>query len=93
VIDVRGANEWQAGHLPGAIHIPLGFLSDRLAEVPRNKPIVLQCQGGARSSIAASLLERHGVANVINLAGGYRDWQAAGLPVERGDREPKTAHA
>jgi hydroxyacylglutathione hydrolase len=93
VIDVRGAGEWQAGHLPGAIHIPLGHLPDRLAEIPRDTPVVVQCQGGGRSSIAASLLERLGVTNVINLAGGYRDWHAGGLPVEGGEREPKTTHA
>ena len=83
VIDVRGQAEWEAGHLPGARHIPLGYLSDRLAEVPTGERIVLQCQGGGRSQIAASLLQARGIANVANLTGGLRAWQAAGLPVEK----------
>lgn len=93
VIDVRGASEWAAGHLPAAIHIPLGHLPDRRREIPAGKPVVVQCQGGGRSSIAASLLERLGVANVINLEGGLGAWRAAGLPVEGGPREPQTADA
>ena len=84
VIDVRGATEWEAGHLPGVANIPLGYLSDRLGELPRDKPLVMQCQGGARSAIATSLLRAKGIDNVINLVGGYADWQAGGYPVERG---------
>ena len=93
VVDVRSANEWAGGHLPAAMHIPLGFLADRLPMLPAGKPIVVQCQMGARSAIAASLLERLGVTNVINLAGGYAAWSAAGLPVEGGARESQTARA
>ncbi|MDO8681040.1 MAG: rhodanese-like domain-containing protein [Acidobacteriota bacterium] len=103
VIDVRSANEWAAGHLPGAIHVPLGYLADRLQSLPAGKPIVVQCQLGGRSAIAASLLERLGVKDVINLTGGYAAWSAAGLPVEGapskgarhegGAREPQTARS
>ena len=93
VIDVRSANEWQAGHLPGATHIPLGYLADRAAEIPRSKPIVVQCQSGARSAIAASLLERLGLTNVSNLSGGFGGWAAAGLPVEEGADARQTAGA
>lgn len=93
VIDVRGANEWAEGRLPTATHIPVGYLADRLQEIPRDKPIVLQCQGGGRSSIAVSLLQRLGVKNVINLEGGITAWAAAGLPVEGGAREPQTTRA
>jgi hydroxyacylglutathione hydrolase len=81
VVDVRGAAEWQAGRLPGALHIPLGYLVDRLDEIPRMKTVVTQCQSGARSSIAASLLEQHGFKHVVNLNGGFAAWQAAGLPI------------
>ena len=82
VIDVRGASEWAGGNLPGAVHIPLGYLPERSHEIPRSRPVVLQCQSGARSAIAASILERQGFTEVINLAGGFSGWKAAGLPVE-----------
>jgi hydroxyacylglutathione hydrolase len=83
VIDVRGRAEWQAGHLPGVPNIPVGYLTDRLEELPTDRPLVLQCQGGGRSSMAASVLKSRGIPNVINLAGGYGDWSRQGLPVER----------
>jgi hydroxyacylglutathione hydrolase len=76
VIDVRTAAEWNEGHIPSATHIPLGHLAERLAELPEDKRIVVQCQGGGRSSIAASLLQKMGRKNVANLRGGYRAWVA-----------------
>lgn len=81
VIDVRGRTEYESGHIPGAVNIPVGHLSSKLAELPLNKPIVLQCQAGARSAIAASVLRAHGIHNVVNLTGGIAAWQNAGLPV------------
>ncbi|MDP9348026.1 MAG: rhodanese-like domain-containing protein [Gemmatimonadota bacterium] len=83
VLDVRGRAEWEAGHLPGVENVPVGYLEDRLEEIPRDRPLVVHCQGGARSAIAASLLRSRGFEKVINLAGGYADWQAAGNPTER----------
>lgn len=85
VIDVRGRAEWEAGHLPGVPNIPLGYLADRLDELPSDKPLVLQCQAGSRSAIAAGLLQSRGVKNVANLVGGYAAWEQAGLPVTRDD--------
>ena len=85
VIDVRGRAEWEAGHLPGVQNIPLGYLADRLDALPTDRMVVLQCQGGGRSSIAAALLQARGVKDVANLAGGYSAWQTAGLPVDRDD--------
>ena len=82
VLDVRSENEWHEGHLPGATHIPLGYLSDRLAEIPAGRPVVVQCQSGGRSSIAASILERAGFDDVSNLTGGLGAWTASGLPLE-----------
>ena len=82
IVDVRGANEWAGGHLPGAVHIPLGYLSDRAGEIPAGRPVVVQCQSGGRSSIAASILRRLGFDQVTNLSGGITAWAAAGLPVE-----------
>ena len=71
VIDVRHASEWQEGHLPSAIHIPLGHLAERIGEVPVDREVVVHCRGGSRSAIAASLLKKLGRCNVANLAGGY----------------------
>jgi hydroxyacylglutathione hydrolase len=83
VIDVRGRFEWESGRLPGAPNVPLGYLGDRLAEVPAAGTVVLQCESGSRSAIAASLLQAHGRRDVANLVGGIAAWRAAGLPVER----------
>ena len=83
VLDVRGQSEWKAGHLPGVHNIPLGYLLDQIAEVPAGRPLVLHCQGGGRSVIAASLLEARGITDVVNLTGGFGAWERAGLPIER----------
>ncbi|MEZ5285641.1 MAG: MBL fold metallo-hydrolase [Vicinamibacterales bacterium] len=81
VVDVRNATEWVEGHIPGALHIPLGHLPARLAEVPADGTVVVQCLSGARSAIAASVLRRAGRTNVVNLVGGFEAWQSAGHPV------------
>jgi hydroxyacylglutathione hydrolase len=81
VVDVRNRSEWSHGHIPGALHIPVGHLGDRLSEIPRDKPIVLQCQGGARSAIASSVLRRAGIRDVINLRGGFGDWEREGRAI------------
>jgi hydroxyacylglutathione hydrolase len=85
VIDVRSPEEWAKGHLPGAIHIPLAALPDRLADLDRDEPVVLHCQGGGRSSIAAAFLQSQGIKNVSNLAGGYDAWTKQGFPTESGN--------
>ena len=85
VIDVRAESEWDGGHIPGARHIFLGDLVDAVDELPRDRPLVIACQGGSRSSIGTSLLRARGFENVINLSGGFGGWQEAGLPVETGD--------
>ena len=83
IVDVRAESEWDAGHLPGAVHLPLPDLEERLDEIPADREIILQCQTGSRSAIAASLLKARGYDRVANLAGGYVAWVGAGLPVER----------
>lgn len=85
VLDVRTDAEWAAGHLPGAHHCFLGALPQQLATLDRARPIVVQCRSGARSAIAASLLQATGFKEVINMQGGYQAWVAAGLPSERDD--------
>jgi hydroxyacylglutathione hydrolase len=83
VVDVRAPDEWRRGHLPGAIHIPLAALPDRVGELDASVPIVLHCKGGGRSAIATSFLQSRGIDNVSNLAGGYDSWVAQGFEVER----------
>lgn len=83
VVDVRNASEWQHGHLPGALHIPVELLAARVGEIPRDRPVLVQCQGGTRSAIAASVLLRHGIPDVIDLRGGYDEWRREALPIAR----------
>jgi hydroxyacylglutathione hydrolase len=85
VIDVRGRAEWDAGRLPGVPNVPLTVLSqeaDRVRALAAGRPLVVLCQGGTRSAIAASVLQAHGMLDVANMAGGFSAWERAGLPVE-----------
>ena len=82
VVDVRDPGEWKSEHIPGAPNIPMGYLSDRLGEVEADRPVVLHCETGARSTIAVSLLQAKGYRNVLNFTGSVRDWKAAGYPFE-----------
>ncbi|MEJ8545017.1 MBL fold metallo-hydrolase [Brevibacillus borstelensis] len=79
VIDVRSLSEWKEGHIPNAQHIMLGTLPRRLDEIPKDKPILMQCRSGARSAIAASILQANGFKQVLNLGGGFLQWQRDGL--------------
>ena len=69
--------------MPGVKNFPLGGLEERIEELPEGRPLVVYCQGGSRSAIATSLLQSHGIPDVVNLAGGFSEWQRAELPVER----------
>jgi hydroxyacylglutathione hydrolase len=83
MLDVRNQVEWDAGHVPGAKHLPLGYLLDRLDEIPRDRPLAVHCQGGGRSAIALSLLQARGYSNAADFIAGFAGWSAAGLPVVR----------
>ena len=86
IIDVREPEEFQAGHLPGAVNIPRGLLEFRIDGHPvlcdRNCCIVMQCQSGGRSALATVAMQALGYTDVVNLAGGFAAWKAAGQPVE-----------
>jgi hydroxyacylglutathione hydrolase len=80
-VDLRAPREREAKRIDGSISLPLNHLSDHFAELPRNRPLLVFCAGGYRSSIAASLLQRQGFTDVSELAGGMAAWEAAKLPV------------
>ena len=85
VLDVRNRSEWNSGHLPGALNIPLGELPHRLGELPADGTIVTQCASGGRSAIAASLLLMAGASSVENLAGGIQGWMSSGFTLTTDD--------
>jgi uncharacterized membrane protein YfcA/glyoxylase-like metal-dependent hydrolase (beta-lactamase superfamily II)/rhodanese-related sulfurtransferase len=80
LLDVRNASETATGVIGDALHIPLAQLPARLAEVPADRPVVVYCASGARSVIAASLLERDGRTGVADLIGGHQAWQRSAAP-------------
>lgn len=95
IVDVRTADEWRLGHVSGATHLMAGHLADRLDDLRRlSTPpggagapplsIALMCATGYRSTVAASVLERAGITDVINITGGMNAWRQAGLPETRG---------
>jgi len=81
VLDIRNPREWVAKHIDGSVNIPLNHLTERIAEIPRNRRIAVHCAGGYRSSIAAGILHQYGITNLIEMAGGLAAWDAAKLPV------------
>lgn len=85
VVDVREAWEYGGGHVPGAVNIPLSTLPQRLSELPQDRPILLVCNSGNRSGVAADFLVQQGFPRerIYNLEGGTYAWMGAGLPVER----------
>jgi glyoxylase-like metal-dependent hydrolase (beta-lactamase superfamily II)/rhodanese-related sulfurtransferase len=82
IVDVRTTQEWETGHLPGALHRPIADIVTAGLELPGDEPVVLYCGSGYRSNIAASLLSRRGFADVRSLAGGITAWRAAGFPAQ-----------
>ena len=81
IVDVRHPSEWQEGHIPGAVHLPLGDLPKLHVPLPHDRPLVVHCAHEYRSALALSLLERAGYTDLRHLAGGFDAWREAGLPV------------
>lgn len=81
LLDVREPAEWQAGHAPEAYHLPMQEIPARLAEIPMDGDVVVVCRVGGRSAMVVEFLQSNGWNNVINLDGGMRAWEAAGLPL------------
>ncbi|MBG6213924.1 MAG: rhodanese-like domain-containing protein [Cryobacterium sp.] len=83
VVDVREPWEFDAAHVPGVIHIPMGEVVERIGEIPADVPVHVICAVGGRSAQVAEYLTQHG-HDAINIAGGTNAWQQAGLPIEQG---------
>jgi rhodanese-related sulfurtransferase len=83
-VDVRAPREREHKRIAGSVAMPLNHLGERLSELPADRPLLVYCAGGYRSSIAASLLLRHGFTHVSEIAGGIAAWEAAHLPLETG---------
>lgn len=89
LLDVREPAEWNAGHAPGAVHLPLGRLASgaKLPAGARNKPVVVVCRSGNRSRTAAEILTGRGV-EAVDVTGGMKAWAREGLPVACTDGGP-----
>jgi rhodanese-related sulfurtransferase len=85
IVDVRENDEWNSGHIAGAIHVPLSDLQNHLAELSKyqNSQLIVQCRSGARSAKAADILAKAGFTNVHNLAGGLNAWQKENLTIQQ----------
>jgi len=83
-IDVRAPREREQKRIAGSVAVPLNRLAEKLEALPKDRPLLVYCAGGYRSSIAASLLQGKGFESVGEIAGGIVGWEAAGLPVETG---------
>ncbi|MDD5083185.1 MAG: rhodanese-like domain-containing protein, partial [Dehalococcoidales bacterium] len=81
VIDARGYDEWQSGHIKGTRHTYVGHLEERLSEIPRDRPVAVICSVGHRAGLGASVLLRAGYREVYNVLGSVRAWRAAGFPI------------
>ncbi len=88
ILDVRELDEWAAGHIPGATHIPLGDLPTRLAEIPASGSLYVICRSGKRSAQAVAWLT-HQERRSVNIAGGMQAWAAAERPMESDSGAPQ----
>jgi hydroxyacylglutathione hydrolase len=92
ILDVRERSEWEAGHIPGSVHMPYHDIDRIPASIDASGPVAVICSSGQRSAVGASLLLRHGAENVIHVAGGgVGMWQKHGWPIEQ--LEPAASQA
>jgi rhodanese-related sulfurtransferase len=86
LVDVREESEWARGHLPGAVYMGRGVIErDIEQKIPdKSAPLVLYCGGGFRSALSADNLQKMGYTNVVSMDGGWRGWNEAGFPTEKG---------
>jgi rhodanese-related sulfurtransferase len=87
LLDVREVDEWQAGHAPTAVHIPMRDVPARIDEIPGDRRVVAICRSGGRSRAVAEALIAEGF-DIVNVSGGMRAWEAADLPIETDDGVP-----
>ena len=83
IVDVREPEEWNTGHIPGSVHLPMGEVASRLDELDPERPVVTVCRIGVRSLLSADELLLAGFSDVKSLAGGIVAWSEAGEPLER----------
>jgi rhodanese-related sulfurtransferase len=88
LLDVRNPDEWEAGHPPEAVHVPMMELPARMAEVPDDRDVVVVCRVGSRSAQVVAYLQAKGWPRVANLDGGLVAWQAAGRALVTTDGRP-----
>ena len=81
LVDVRADHEWEMGRIAGATHLPLAELAERAGEIDRDRPVVLYCRGGNRSTMAAEALAAEGF-DAVKLSEGIVGWAEEGLPLE-----------
>lgn len=87
LLDVREDDEWRAGRVEGALHIPLGQLDRRVRELDQNRPVVTVCRSGGRAAKAAELLSGAGLSAQV-MDGGMAQWAKDGLPLTTADGRP-----
>ena len=88
VLDVREPNEWARGHVPNAVHLPMGSVADQLASLPKlTGPLPVVCRAGGRSAKVVEFLRGQGI-DAVNVTGGTRAWAAAGKPLAADEGEP-----
>ena len=88
LVDVREQHEFDEVRAPGAVLMPMSSLATRIGELPADRPLMIVCHTGGRSSAVTGFLARSGRTDVVNVAGGMDAWERQGLPVKRGTPEP-----
>jgi hydroxyacylglutathione hydrolase len=81
IIDIRGVAEFNSGHIAGAKNVFIGTLLQNLDKVPKDKPVIIHCQGGDRAAIGYSLLMKEGYTNIANYSGGINEWVKEQQPI------------